>query len=234
MMDGWRRKMDTGHTINIDDLRRGIGLVSPEHLKTRTERDESADQSFSNEDISEIRLPSDEVESSALLEAPKPDLVTAEGSSPKRKRDVLEPPEFFDLRPSSRKQASADVEAEDMEAELGAAGFESGEEDNLPRMTVAEKLEMARTEAEEAAASRATKSKNRMSKLPVSTNGQHKGPVSALSMDGAADSEQDDTVGKLMPTPIAKKTKIKGRPRRRKSTLSPEELEALLVENEES
>jgi hypothetical protein len=48
-------------------------------------------------------------------------------------------------------------------------------------------------------------------------------------LDGAVDSEQDDTLGKMMPTPVVKKTKIKGRPRRRKSTLSPEELEELMM-----
>lgn len=236
MMEGWRRKMDTGHMINIDDLRRGIGLVSPVHLKLGSKKDVSPDQSFANEDVSEIRLPSDGTDSSLVSEKLRPESkngAVRPGSSPKRKRDALEPPDFFDLRPSSGKLAPHELDPEDVDAELGAAAAaESSDEDNIPRMTIAEKLDAARAEAEEAAASKVAKTKSRQSKLPVSTSGQTKGPVASLAMDGAGDSELDDTLGKMMPSPMAKKTKIKGRPRRRKSTLSPEELEALLVENE--
>jgi hypothetical protein len=224
MMEGWRRKMDTGHSINIDDLRMGIGLVSPENLRMAEQSDESPDQSFVNGDVSEIKLPSGNTDSSVLLEPPR--MTDTGRSSPKRKRDILEPPEFFDLRPSNRKHAHNE---EDVEALMGASDdADANEEESLPRMTVAEKLDLARAEAEEVAVARASKSKTRASKLPVSMNGHAKGPVASLAMDGAADSEQDDTLGK-MPSPIVKKTKIKGRPRRRKSTLSPAELEELIA-----
>lgn len=51
-------------------------------------------------------------------------------------------------------------------------------------------------------------------------------PARQQDDDEELDLEFDDDVGSLR-SPV-KKTKIKGRPRRRKSTLSPEELESLL------
>ena len=56
--------------------------------------------------------------------------------------------------------------------------------------------------------------------------------MSLLGLDGAGDvEEQDDTLGKIV-SPV-KKTKIRGRPKRRKSTLSPEELEELMMAAED-
>ena len=40
--------------------------------------------------------------------------------------------------------------------------------------------------------------------------------------------EGDDTLGKMLPSAV-KKTRIRGRPKRRKSTLSAEELEELMT-----
>ena len=241
MMEGWRRKMDTGHTINIDDLRKGIGMVSPEHLKMGARGrngDESPEQSFVNGDVSEIRLPGssgDQQDSSFVVEAPEQG--PGRRGSPKRKRDVLEPPEFFDLRPSSRKGEPAPVspQAVDLDEEPPAedqADSSSGK--NLPRMTVAEKLDVARAEAEEAAAAKAaseSSSKTHTSKLPRPTSNGNLA-TAAFGLDGANDSERDDTLGKMMPSPAVKKTKIRGRPKRRKSTLSPEELEELIAAGE--
>ena len=51
-------------------------------------------------------------------------------------------------------------------------------------------------------------------------------PARLKDDDDELDLEFGDGVGKLQ-SPV-KRTKIKGRPRRRKSTLSPEELESLL------
>lgn len=208
MMEGWRRKMDTGHTINIDDLRRGIGLISPEHLKNGIRSEEAEEASFVNGDLSEIKLPSGDQESSFILE-PSSRRQSNGRSNPKRKRDVLEPPEFFDLRPSSHKAAPASPGAE-LEAELEAAAIQEDQEDSLPRMTVAEKLDLARNHAEAAATS----------KIPVKSRSQIGG------LNGAGDSERDDTLGNM--SPMVKKSKIRGRPKRRKSTLSPEELEQLI------
>ena len=133
--------------VNIDDLRKGMGLVSPEHLRRGGKTAKSPDDSLVNAEVSEINLPSDESDSSMIQEPPRLTDAGAGGSSPKRKRDVLEPPEFFDLRPSGRKQQSAQTEANgsDLDVELGAVGPDSGEDDNMPRMTVVEKLEKRRT-----------------------------------------------------------------------------------------
>lgn len=223
MMEGWQKKMNTGHTINIDELRRGMGLVSPEHPKNGV-RSEDPDISFDNGDVSEIKLPSMESDSSLLLEPPRP--TSAGMSSPKRKRDILEPPEFFDLRPSSHKGTSEPLAASGAELE---DGFDDEEEqgEDLPQLTVAEKLTVARNAAEEVTTSKAS---TFTSRLPRSTSGDLKNTTS-FGADGTHDGEQDDTLGRM--SPIVKKTKIRGRPKRRKSTLSPEELEELMKSTEE-
>ena len=244
MMEAWKRKMDTGHTINIDDLRRGIGLVSPETMGKSVMgpvREEEEGDSFVNGEVSEIKLPggSNEDESSLLVEAPQPEVKR----SPKRKRDVLEPPEFFDLRPSSHKASPEPLE--DLDEELAHDSPSGDEEVEVPRMTIAEKLDRARTEAERAAAAAArtqstsaqqpklssaqtSKSSSKTSRLPRPTiNG-----AASLGFDGAKDNtEGDDTLGKLPQSPVvAKRAGIRGRPKkRRKSTLSPEELEELIA-----
>ena len=225
MMEGWRKKMDTGVTLNIDDLRRGIGLLSPDNsVKNATARkEESSDQSLlTNGDISEIKLPEGDTFSS-----PQRRTSSDGNGSPKRKRDVLEPPEFFDLRPSSHKTRPG---ASPEPAELDLDPIPAEQDESLPRMTIAEKLDLARAEAQEAATT-----------VPKSSRGPAAVAVGAMSnkslqrvggMDGATDplSEQDDTLGKM--SPVVKKTKIRGRPKRRKSTLSPGELEELIRSTE--
>ena len=102
-------------------------------------------------------------------------------------------------------------------------------------MTVAEKLDLARAEAEEAAASAANdvavvnngggSDNSKGSRIP-----RPAAATTSFSLDGADESERDDTLGKLPASPVVKKTGVRGRPKkRRKSTLSPEELEELLV-----
>ena len=146
------------------------------------------------------------------------------------------------MRPSSHKSAAPSPEPADLEDELAEGGAEFTEE-SLPRMTIAEKLDMARAEAEEVAAAKSKSSKTssqQTSRLPRPTAvcGESREPKielkgsAAFGLDGAGDSERDDTLGKLMPSPMAKKTKIRGRPKRRKSTLSPEELEELIAAGE--
>jgi hypothetical protein len=240
MMEAWKRKMDTGHTINIDDLRRGIGLVSPENMGKSVMgavREEGEGESFINSEVSEIKLPGNHAEpdSSMLEVAAQPALL--EGKNAKRKRDVLEPPEFFDLRPSTQK-ASLPASPEPPEYPEDESPLASdSEEAGAPCMTVAEKLDLARTQAEQAAAahiqapktsqSLAAKS-SKTSKLPRPTmNG-----AASFGLDSTKDNtEGDDTLGKIPPSPaVAKRAGIRGRPKkRRKSTLSPEELEDLIA-----
>ncbi|KAF2218877.1 Afadin and alpha-actinin-binding-domain-containing protein [Elsinoe ampelina] len=77
-------------------------------------------------------------------------------------------------------------------------------EEDVPQMTMQDKLRAAQSEAEEA-----------LNK-----------PIGGSVMDSELELEMNDDIGALRSP--AKKTKIKGRPKRRKSTLSPEELESLL------
>jgi len=220
-----------------------MGLVSPERRRNG-EIVQDVEQSFVSGEASEIRLPGIEEEDSMVSSPPThsspriaPDSAvptsrvsrrrSGDTASPKRKRDILDPPEFFDLRPlTGRKSLPASPEyqlPEPSEPEddyaPNDADFEGPSE---PHLTIAEKLHAAQAEAEEAAAAKrddfasARKEKHRTTKVSVS-----------FGSDGARDEEQDDTVGKIV-SPI-KKTKIRGRPKRRKSTLSPEELEELMM-----
>ncbi|KAK0252856.1 hypothetical protein LTR29_015481 [Friedmanniomyces endolithicus] len=284
MMEGWRRRMGTGETINLDDLRAGMGIVSPERgggggRKCTGELEES----FVNEDgsISAIQLPGMEEEgegaegaSTLLLEAP-PRLSSPLGAAakstarPKRKRDLLEPPAFFDLRPATSSRSAAaspqHAPAETFEEEDSDELNSHGEEDAGPQMTVRDKLAAAQAEAEETAAaatpaapSRSAPRKGRHATLPpaaaidedadhdpeprrapptAASEPKHPSPhhparsarKTAFGLDGTCDEEeQDDTLGKLASPMMGKKTRIRGRPKRRKSTLNPEELEELL------
>ena len=236
MMEGWRRRMDTGDTINIEDLRKGMGLVSPVR-KENVQLPGEPEQSFVDDNsLSEIRLPGIEEETedpSVILERSRRSIQSA-GNSPKRKRDVLDPPEFFDLRPASSKAAppSPHCHAEFDFSDNDSDGPPADDEPSEPVMTVEEKLHAAQAEAEEAAAAARERADPdpRPSAARSSSKGRRRRETGVLlGIDTAGDEEQDDTLGKLVASPMAKKTKIRGRPKRRKSTLNPEELEALLM-----
>jgi len=92
-------------------------------------------------------------------------------------------------------------QAQDEQAPESSSFFE----DDGPQLTMEEKLQLAQVEAEEAGA------------VSVKADEEE---------DLRLDLEVQDDLGTLRSP--AKKSKIKGRPRRRKSTLSPEELERLL------
>ncbi|KAK0363027.1 hypothetical protein LTR94_016912 [Friedmanniomyces endolithicus] len=293
MMEGWRRRMGTGERIGLDDLRVGMGMVSPERGGGRGGEgyggvgDESGDVEAEEEEesTSEIHLPGIEEtseergEASTLLLSPPARLPSPSGgaveksSRPKRKRDLLEPPALFDLRPMTSRSAIASPRRGAVETYEEEEGFDEsnghGEEDAGPQMTVRDKLAAAQAEAEEIAAaadaattaavpSRSAARKGRHATLPATLHptaddeaddgpepGRAPPPAHTtrdtparsarnptLGLDGACDNdvneeEQDDTLGKLA-SPMVKKTRIRGRPKRRKSTLNPEELEELL------
>ncbi|KAM0720160.1 hypothetical protein Q7P37_004296 [Cladosporium fusiforme] len=227
MMDGWRRRMDTGETLRLEDLQQGMGLVSPardERLMYEANEDE-LDQSFAEGDVSDIRLPDDDEldESSVMLEAPKLADSLSAGSASKRKRDLWEPPATFDLRPPGTVQRSATKSSKMDTAKSsrsGARDEDATEEPSEAQMTLNEKLDAVAREAADAQAAREARL-------------QEKTGDSALQLDGAADQEElhdDDTLGQIF-SPV-KKTKIRGRARR-KSTLSREELAELLVAGQE-
>ncbi|KAK5698514.1 hypothetical protein LTR17_023606 [Elasticomyces elasticus] len=245
MMDGWRRRMDTGDTINLDDLRHGMGTVSPERER-KGEVCEEPEQSFvEGESVDSVKLPGieEEPEESTILEPPRFSSPMVMRSSPKRKRDILEPPAFFDLRPSGSKSTVATPRHELEQTYEDDADGPAGEEDGIdPHMTVQDKLAVAQAEAEEAAAAthsrgngspdenRKTEPRESRTQTTTTKSVTRSGNRRRLSfgLDGAADEEQDDTLGKLA-SPMVKKTRIRGRPKRRKSTLNPEELEELLM-----
>jgi hypothetical protein len=226
MMEGWLRRMDTGDTINIDDLRRGMGLVSPVASRVRgvQEAQKDIDQSLVESDASAIEL-SDIQEESFVASSRRPS--SRPTSSSKRKRDVLEPPEFFDLRPTRSTKPMPGSPAKSVSDNPPLLGDDDESEDlEIPQMTIAEKLSAAQEEAEQAAAAAA----RTKSPAHVLVNGT----------DDCMNEEKDDTLGKMpgdttlgkIFSPI-RTTRIKGRPRKRKSTLSPDELEALIGASEE-
>ncbi|CAK3754604.1 Hypothetical predicted protein [Lecanosticta acicola] len=248
MMGHWLRRMNTGETINIDDLREGMRLASPDRPRSRDQK-QSVENSLMESESSEIRLPNVDGPSIVTLSSTRPSMQNR--GSPKRKRDVLEPPEFFDLRPptaSSKTAPTSPKRKPDESTPLLSNGpgsaiamlpedEDQSEELEVPQMTIAEKLSAAQKEAEEAAAADEEEQAAAAREENSGPKASRRAQVPAYSglggsLDELANERDDDTLGK-MPSPMGKRTKIRGRPRKRKSTLSPEELETLLVADEE-
>ncbi|GAB7366103.1 hypothetical protein MBLNU230_g7665t1 [Neophaeotheca triangularis] len=121
MMEGWRRKMDGGATIDLDDLTKGMGLASPQrdgnYHHFRASKRRSMDESVLEDSINDGAEEEAE-EASKILSPPSPEQESPQqqplgdifspvvrkrkSSTPtKRKRSALEPPEYFDIRPST-------------------------------------------------------------------------------------------------------------------------------------
>ncbi|KAF7197712.1 hypothetical protein HII31_00801 [Pseudocercospora fuligena] len=260
MMHMWVKRLNTGETINIDDLRRGMGLVTPGGRSKGGRKtmvpEEQQDESLVTSDTSEIELPKangrgkanpNATMSAGPFRPPSAEPIRPAASpvpqqsrssnrvdleTSKRKRNALDPPEFFDLRPSgstahksapnSPPKSGADTASDPF---FGTTALEDDESEvlEIPQMTIAEKLSAAQEEAAEAQAARADHKSLQTEERP-------------FGLDGVIDEPEDDTLGKMPGddtlgriSPMAKRTKIKGRPRKRKSTLSPEELETLLI-----
>jgi hypothetical protein len=229
MMDGWRRRMDTGETLRLEDLQQGMGLVSPTREDQARygvrEDDEEEDQSFVEGDVSDIRLEGLEDgmdESSMMIEPPQLTSSLGSLSASKRKRNILEPPASFDLRPPGTVQRSPLKSArsqrkqkQSADGEASSAGLMSSEQSPGAQMTLNEKLDAVAKEAADAQAAREAQD-------------------GVAVLDGAADMDElhdDDTLGQIF-SPV-RKTQIRGRAKRRKSTLSREELAELLVTADE-
>jgi hypothetical protein len=225
MMDGWRRRMDTGETLRLEDLQQGMGLVSPTREDQARygvrEDDDEEDQSFVEGDVSDIRLEDEMDESSMIMEPPQLTSSLGSLSASKRKRDILEPPASFDLRPSGTVQRSPLKSArsqrkriQNADGETSSTGHVSSEQSPGAQMTLNEKLDAVAKEAADAQEAREAQ------------NG-------VAVHDGAADLDEqdDDTLGQIF-SPV-RKTQIRGRAKRRKSTLSREELAELLVTADE-
>ncbi|KAI6817226.1 hypothetical protein KC332_g15215 [Hortaea werneckii] len=294
MMEGWRRRMDTGETINLDDLTRGLGLVSPvrpPHIASRDiEHREEPEQSLlganeEEEDASEIQLPDsdpaypEQQDETMMQDAdgqqdnnsppppppphhsptprttrstrrssrhnptvtfannnssngrsshqPSPHKPTA-STPPKRKRatetNILEPPAFFDLRPSSHKSAptpsafSPQHLPQPTPAGSGEADFEEGEEEEEEAsyedgITVEVKLRLAQEEAEEVAIQRQQQQRGTEGRR-VQTSPGKKARTSALSASASSTSRAQDTNGPLR---SSHKTKISSERRSKNS-----------------
>ncbi|KAK6431242.1 hypothetical protein LTR95_012601 [Oleoguttula sp. CCFEE 5521] len=246
MMNSWQRRMHTGDTINIDDLRQGMGLVSPQRGQTSNGAVQhvETDQSFAGSDASEVEaigFDNSKLDESSMLvlEPPRLSDSLAAISATKRKRDVLEPPHSFDLRPPG--SAAIRSPARKMPVPVTQPDYADEEDDYaepLPEdepseqiseqhMTVHEKLDAVAREAADAQAARARAQASPQA-LPSASR---KARYSPAALDGAADQEDaelqdDDTLGKIF-SPV-KRTRIRGRAKRRKSTLSRDELAELL------
>ncbi|KAK4626102.1 hypothetical protein CLAFUW4_04681 [Fulvia fulva] len=242
LMQGWLKRMNTGDTIKIDDLRRGMGFLSPGREQPgHLSRSDLTDQSSVESESSEIRLPDIDEVTEPSIAIPSPAQKSFQPrTSDKRKRDVLEPPSFFDLRPSSdasrslppsppkHRSHASDPEPVESGSARAKALLQDDDGDSseleIPQMTVAEKLSAAQEEAEQAAAA-ARESGPKASRRAQLPDYGLDGSLDELAHDKRDDG---DTLGKML-SPMSKRTRINGRARRRrKSTLNPEELESLI------
>ncbi|KAH0363859.1 hypothetical protein KCU65_g7201, partial [Aureobasidium melanogenum] len=269
MMNGWCTRLEkSGDTINLDELKKGLGLGVGLEAPPTAQKLRASQHARSNSDH----------DSGIHTLSPTPsDSYAAPPSTAKSQRSI-DPPEFFNLNPrgqrtlnkvshnvqSPRKVAFAMDASENTDPAEPAPGTldtpsfvkpsatrsslptrrqldltpSTGSHDGLPsqsrgsspprrpvdspsehlpqgedeeyreeggsRLSVEEKLRLAQAEAEAAGGA------------------PNRGP----DEDSQFDIDLDEEMSKLRSP--AKKTKIQGRPKRRKSTLSPEELEDLL------
>lgn len=261
LMEGWRRRMeDGGHTVDLEDLRRGIGMVSPARGGRTEEKEEVEDLSLA-EETSERSMDggvrrSSEGDVVSQHHQHHPPRTAALTTSPRKKsqkqkpHNVLSPPSFFDLRPLSNSNPASSPLPAPPDSAPPSSDSDSDSSDASP-LTVAEKLH----QAELAAAAAATTTRKPapladrpnpppsskpafQSDRPTSPSTQNKRSARiSFGLDGAADNndkddgDDDDTLGHLVSASakVAKRTKIRGRPKkRRKSTLTAEELERLM------
>ncbi|KAJ9625654.1 hypothetical protein H2203_004413 [Taxawa tesnikishii (nom. ined.)] len=167
----------TGDTINLDDLRRGLGLGVGLESPSKQRRE------FHRETAGDVKLEETDVQGDSGVE------------------DMIAQVEDMTVHENT----TADEEVEQSEIEVEHEDDAANENDFSRHLTTEEKLRAAQEEAQAAAAG-----------APV------QGPD-----ESQLELERADEIGRLRSSP-AKKTLIKGRPRRRKSTLSPDELDALL------
>ncbi|KAF2207320.1 hypothetical protein CERZMDRAFT_122775 [Cercospora zeae-maydis SCOH1-5] len=295
MMQGWVKRMNTGDTINIDDLRKGMGLVTPNRRDGKKQKMEQVlevpepESSLMDSEPSEIQLQSSEAAATAPTTATSqqdPSLRGSDGmrsltsklhqlDSPKRKRDVLEPPDMFDFRPVERNTIGKSAAGRSPQSKSSRAlhngladvfspiaksskhttqaptpepiaiddGEEESEELEMPQMTIKEKLAAAQEEADEAKGPRGSShaAANGTSRTSKSSSSRRQNIEPHFGLDGVTEApsgddtlrrmEGGDTLGNIdLPgSPMAKKTRIRGRPKKRKSTLTRDEMASLLV-----
>ena len=253
MMDGWRRRMSSGgDTVNLDEIKQGLGLGRDLNLHDPAltfdddDDDDDNDTSGGIDEISEMQTEGDlsmaqsEAEPAFATDLdrhrfPKP-LVEGHGNirSPRKvafKAEVRREQENNGHGVDARLQRKVHPHDPDLIARRLAAATpidthwdrwinglqnlkrsssaspQPGE--RSPKLTVQEKLNVAQAEAEAAAV------------------------AAGLKLDEVGDGLRDEPkqVRDVEVTRNSRKTRIKvtGRPRRRKSTLTPDELERLLL-----
>jgi len=106
MMDGWRKRLEkTGDTINLDDLKRGLGLgvgfeQMPERLSPVRDRRASRRMTLQQtEDLSDDEEHSNRDSGVSGMAEHETGATEQRHQSPK-KMSTINPPEFFDLRPA--------------------------------------------------------------------------------------------------------------------------------------
>ncbi|KAG9915796.1 hypothetical protein KCV05_g12522, partial [Aureobasidium melanogenum] len=269
MMNGWCTRLEkSGDTINLDELKKGLGLGVGLEAPPTAQKLRASQHTRSNSDH----------DSGIHTLSPTPSESHAAPPSTAKSQRSIDPPEFFNLNPrgqrtlnkmshnvqSPRKVAFAMDASKNTDPSEPTPGTldtsvfvkasatrsslptrrqleltpPAGSHDRLPsqsrgsspprrpvdspsehlpqgedeeyreedgsRMSVEEKLRLAQAEAEAAGGA----------------------PTKGPDEDSQVDIDLDEEMSKLRSP--AKKTKIQGRPKRRKSTLSPEELEDLL------
>jgi hypothetical protein len=218
LMDGWRRRMADGGGVNLDDIKRGLGLGRGLDIKdVGVLEDDSSDEGegeVSEHDGSTGSLDDLMLAFSADSSAPtepdfdgEPARALVEGSGNRSPRKVT-----FTADERHRRHAfgtgAADKNAvapsHGMAAKAAPAAV-AKKASPSPRLTVQEKLNVAQAEAEAAAVAAGLRLEDVAAAPVLVAAGGDRKPVGV------------------------RKTRVSGRPRRRKSTLTPDELERLMV-----
>ncbi|KAG9767131.1 hypothetical protein KCU95_g17650, partial [Aureobasidium melanogenum] len=269
MMNGWCTRLEkSGDTINLDELKKGLGLGVGLEAPPTAQKLRASQHARSNSDH----------DSGIHTLSPTPSESHAAPPSTAKSQRSIDPPEFFNLNPrgqrtlnktshniqSPRKVAFAMDASENTDPAEPAPGTldtpvfvkasatrsslptrrqldltpPAGSHDRLssqsrgsspPRRPVdspSEHLPQGEDEEcrEEGNSRLSVEEKLRLAQAEAEAAGG--APTKGPDEDSQFDIDLDEEMSKLRSP--AKKTKIQGRPKRRKSTLSPEELEDLL------
>ncbi|KAF2812938.1 uncharacterized protein BDZ99DRAFT_568218 [Mytilinidion resinicola] len=261
MMDGWRKRMASGgDTVNIDELKMGLGLSvglespSKEDISILTDGEEEMD-SEGLEDIEE------EGEPSSLEDAPSPEPAVTDKTTNSDIFNIhLQPaqpalregdgniksPRKVAFAPSATSAPSQDVDENASEIDLvgetfsgkdaakaksqaGAVGSRPRvQESRIPRQAQ-KRLSSPRPHPEERSPKLTVQDKLNVAQAEAEATALAAGLVRAKPAAEALEDAGDAQAGsqhRRRSSP--RKTRVGGRPKRRKSTLTPEELQTML------
>ncbi|KAF2100317.1 hypothetical protein NA57DRAFT_36575 [Rhizodiscina lignyota] len=205
LMNGWRERMvNGGDTVNLEELKIGLGLGAG--LGTYMAANRDADGSK----LEGIAEESEEVDDLDLDSAAEDDDIPPE-SSPnvlQPVRDVTKTGASKELRHPPLQEAAGNSSSPKKALKRNSSA-ERDDDEPSPKLTVQEKLDAVQAEAEEAAVTVVEKESKSASKDQI-------GDQSGGAREGVRSGSP-------------RKTRIGGRPRRRKSTLTRDELAEMLV-----